>query len=460
MTESWYVMVEETISAVYLEELLRPADDTGRGHLMYSARELGWTVDQMRAWIRASDEYALVHAPPPLHPNPLVGGLRYGDRCYADANGPVNPVSLHLGDLIGQGLAFGVQHILPALDLAQQAGFHIVRSWFQNHQEPGMKSYDLFWGSKPTPTWDPRTNVSRFSEILQAGADRGLTWHLAGGGLERVSNTDENALFDCLGDAIGAVGPQYFSLIEALNECRDTGDGDDRTPEELERLVQRVRSRFPQLLYSLSAYTGTEDRAVLAAFTPAWMQHYLYHALRGMTVADYLRHYFSMGYSGESPPVRHRGWSGEPWGVNGPNAPNMVSGMNPPVDGPAMVMGACMAVMARIVPTFMSGPGVIYGCDDLASMPGFFEVPATVRRLPRDLMQFRTLSHSGASKPLRIHAARGNVRADYAIHDDGRYVEVTYGPPNESHELPQVRPTSSVERIYDCQWGHVETGRV
>ena len=388
--------------------------------------------------------------PEPTHPNPLVGGLRYGDRCYADANGPVLPVLCHAGDLIGQGLVFGLHHVTPALDMIAAAGYHGLRSWINVDAEPG----NPFWGNKPAPRWNLLDNPTLFVDIVRAGAERGLVWHLASGGLKGLSNDRENQMFDFLGDAISQVGAEHFALIETCNEVRDTGDSDDIEPSELERLVQRVRAKHPQLLYSLSAYTGTEDREILTRYTPSWAQHYYLHGYRGGHAWDKIRHIFSNGYEGT--PVRRLGWQGEPFGVG-----RLVSAQDNghELDAGAMAMAGAMAAVARQAWTFMSGPGVILYDQPMDQMPGFREVPALVAQLPRDLMQFSTLGHGGESKRgTRIHVAAGDVRADYAIHSDGRYVEIVYGPTDQSHSLQKERETRDVRRLLECQWGRVETG--
>lgn len=406
-------------------------------------------------WASASSAFShdvsdLEPEPQAQHPNPIVGGLRYGVHCFADANGPVLPVMCHAGDLIGQSLVFGIDRVTSVLDAIADAGYHGMRSWINVDAAPDNR----FWGHRPAPRWNLLDNKQRFLETLQAGADRNLVWHLASGGLDGLSNTRENEMFDFLAEAIGQIGPEHFALIEACNEVRDTGDPDDVEPAELERLIQRVRSRHPGLLYSLSSFTGTEDRDILTAFTPSWSKHYYLHGYRGGHVWDKVRHLFSIAYEGEV--VRRLGWQGEPFGVG-----RIVSAQDNghELDGGAMALGGAMSVMARQAWTFMSGPGVILFDEPLEQMPGFRETPALIHQLPRDLMQFSILGHGGETKRgQRIHAALDDVRADYAIHSDGRYVEIVYGPPNQTHALRKERETRDVTRLLDCQWGRVETG--
>jgi hypothetical protein len=372
---------------------------------------------------------------PAGHPDPLVGQLRVERGAYVDDRGPRLPVFLHLGDLIGHGLVRGVDAILPALDFAAAHGYHGIRSWFQ------LKITTGTWLPGPTTHgWDPRDDRGRFLEILRAAAARGLKWHLAGGGIKGLSDRDEDELFDLVGDAVGQVGPDAFALIEACNEVRDTGDGDDRDPRELERLIQRVRGRYPQPLYGLSAFTGHEDRDVLRAWTPEWMPFYLVHGSRDGRIHDKVRHIFSLGYDGEGATVRRLGWQGEPWG---PGRVVSTTSHHHEIDAHAMCLGAAMAAVARQAWCVMSGPGVVYGDEPLEAMPGLAEVPSLIRQLPQDVMRFRTLGHSGPNKRgQRIHAVREDardVREDYAIDDSGRFVAVRCGPPDQRHDLQRER---------------------
>jgi hypothetical protein len=386
------------------------------------------------------------------HPDPIVGQLRYGHKCFADDTGPRNVCGIHLGDLIGQGLKFGLPHVAPALDKAAEAGYHFVRSWFNVPEHH-------WWNNKPAKNWDPRENRQLFREILAYGSKLGLTWHLASGGLSGMGDQDENEIFDEVGNAIGDVGPESIALFEACNEIGGTGDDNDKNPRELARLIQRVKYRYPQMLYSLSAAAGAnEDRPAIEEYTLSWMQHYYYHTLRDGHIWDKLRHIYSMGYWGEHPAVRWLGWSGEPWG-NG----NMVSvtSHKEELNAGAMAMGAAMAAMARQAWAHMGGSSVIL-YDDPIEKEGFWETPEVVRRLPKDLSQFQTLSHSGSSQHFqRVWEARGNVRGDYAIHSDGRMVGVVYGPPNERpNDIRKVRHIHDEQNVLETEFGKVVVGRV
>lgn len=402
---------------------------------------------------------AVAHPPTPgPHPDPLVGQLRVEGRAFRDDTGPRLPVLCHAGDLIGQAMRFGLAHVEPALDAIAAAGYHGLRSWI--NVEP-----HVWWANKPAPSWNLLDDRAAFRDALRAGAARGLRWHLASGGLANLGHARQREMFDGLADVIGEMGPEHVALVETCNEARDTTDDGDETPAHLASLVARVHTRFPSILTALTAYTGTEERDVMQRYTPDAQRFAYVHGYRGGRAHDKLRHIFSFVYevlarqNGDAW-SRELGWQGEPFGPG-----RLVSAMDAHHELDAGVMGlaACMAAMSRQVWTFMSGPGVILHDEPLEQMPGFALTPALVRQLPQDLMTWPILGHAGDSKRgLRIHAARGDVRADYAIARDGKFVEVTYGPPEQIDDGPltQERATRDVQRIHSCAWGHVDVGHL
>lgn len=392
---------------------------------------------------------------PGTHPDPLVGQLRWEANAFCDDTGPRNLCGKHMGDLIGQGLKFGVRHIEPALDLLASKGMHFLRSWFLLPTEPGG-----WWDQWPAARWNPLDNPILFREILAAGSKRGLKWVLSAGGVKGMSNAEENAAFEALRDAIGDVGPEHVVMVEACNEIHaGTGDDDDTAPAELERILAPVRAAFPQLLYSLSATGGTEDRSILRQYTPSWMKFYLIHGYRDGRFFDKLRHIFSMNNTGEGAVVRDNAWWNEPYGGG-----RLVSGVGNKheLNDHVMELSACMAALTGGAWTVMSGPGVILNTEPLASMPGL-NSPSVLRKLPQDLGRFQQVGHGGSGHAgRRIYAAKDAWRAEYAIHDDGRHVSLLYGPPEQhsADDLHQERATKDDTVIIDGPEGRVITGRL
>lgn len=419
--------------------------------------------DRPHSWETFAPSTPLDGVVPGEHADPLVGQLRIEHGAYVDDTGPRIPCFLHAGDLIGHGLIYGVDAILPTFDMAARLGYHGLRSWFQ------LKITTGTWLPGPTTHgWDPRDNPGRFVEILAAAAARGLKWNLAAGGIKGLSNSAEGELFDLVGDAIDEIGSVHFARIVGGNEIRDTGDTDDHDPRELERLVQRVRARHPRILYALGVWTGTEDEHDLRRFTASFQREVLIHGYRDGRVHDKIRHYFNNGYEGPGRWDRAPGQVGdytiehdEPLGVG-----RLVSasGNVHELGAAEMQLVAAAAAIGRGAWTYFCGPGIVLGDEPWEAMPGLAETPALLRQLPQDLHRFQIRGHAGRSQPHRIHAVRDdrpNVRADYAIDPhSGRFVEVQYGPPDEPKDLPAVRGTTDEQVLVESPWGRLTSGRL
>lgn len=389
--------------------------------------------------------------------DPIRGQLgTIAEQGYIHGDGAgVIPAFVHAGDLIGQGLTFGLSHIEPFLDLFAKHNYHGLRSWINVDAPPD----DEFWGSKPASCWNILDDPDGTRDIFAAAAARGLRWHVASGGYAGSDKRDEQ-MFDCLRDLVSDIGPEYFGLIEARNEVRDTGG---QSPERLEALINRVRNAYPQILYGLSAYTGTEDREIIGAYTPEWMQLFLIHCYRGGHAWDKIRHRFSDVYDGENgPPVRRLAWRGEPVGVGWPVS---ATEHDEELDGPTMALIGAMGAL-RGAWVFMSGPGVILPASvaDFEAVAGFKETRPLLAALPQDVNQYDILSHAGDNKQgQRIHAVIAespDVRADYVINPDtNAYVEIIYGPPDQDQNLPRERE-ATVTVLGDCPMGRVLTGQL
>jgi hypothetical protein len=395
----------------------------------------------------------------PGHPvvaDPIRGQLQVLGHSYAHGDGqPLVPRFVHAGDLIGRGIVYGLDHVLPFLDLFAAHNYQGLRSWINVDAPPD----DGFWGTKPAKSWNILDHPDEAFKVLEAAAQRGLRWHLASGGYAGTDLRDHE-MFETLASLMHDLGPDHVALVEARNEVRDTGG---QSPAELEDLIYPVRMEHAQVLCSLSAYTGTEDRSIIQAYTPDWMQLFLIHCYRGGHAWDKIRHRFSDVYDGENgPPVRRLAWRGEPVGVGWPVS---ATEHMDELDGDTMALIGAMGAL-RGCWVFMSGPGVILPKTvlEFEQVAGFRETAPLLASLPIDTASFKTLGHSGSSKHgTRIHAVSEDspdVRADYVISEDGRYVEIVYGPDTQSHTLPQERATTDVQRLHQSRFGHVETGRL
>ena len=357
----------------------------------------------------------------------LVGQLRTaGETSYCDDSGPVLPLFLHAGDLLcvdaWGGREADVEH---AFDVTAQAGYHGWRTWAT-----------LNWAARPDSWWAPRyvgpgvtdDYRGRLRRHLDRGFSRGLVAHLSVGDIKYASDQQEDDLYGLLRDVVTEYGVEHFVMPGEVNEARDTGDEDDREPGEIRDLVEIIRGRHPEVLYALSAFTGHEELDLIKAWTPAWMRFAYYHAYRGGNISDKIRHAFSFPYEVLGG-FRRLVWDGE-----GPGFGPWVSAADHKEELDTEGMGALCAMkwIARTAVTLMSSQGVIFD-EPFEVIPGFATIPQLRDRLPRDVMQFETLHHSGQSKVgTRVLVAGGEYdRVDGAIAHDGRFAYVLHGTPGE-----------------------------
>jgi hypothetical protein len=363
------------------------------------------------------------------------GSLRIDGGAFVGGDGqPVLPVLVHAGDLFAQYVRWP-DKVRAAMAGFRRAGYHGLRTWLTLNMsaDPGN-----WWASKPAPFVGPEVTPDYRGQLLAFIRDAqaaGLKLHLAPGGLDDYSNAQEEALFDLVAEVMAEAGPDRIALLEGLNEARDTGDRDDAEPGEIRRLIERVRARHPGTLYALSAYTGHEDRPVLAAWTAPWQGFYLVHGYRDGRMHDKVRHIFSLGYDGEAPPVRRLGWQGEP---TGPGRWVSATAGASELDDEGLALMAAMAFTARQAWNFMCSPCVIFD-QPFEEMPGFFSVPRIAAALPADLMRFPTLIHGGrAGAVVRVPPGDSEARIDQALASDGRFVAIAYGPAG-AYSFPVAR---------------------
>lgn len=343
--------------------------------------------------------------------------LRCDGESFLSGVGAALPVICHAGDLYGQwiGLPGKRDAILRALDRIFLAGYAGIRAWSNVAPHP-------WWRDKPIPTWGlhetPGIDAST-RDFLWELEQRGLKWHIAPGALAEYDGSRRQALYRWISDLVAAQ-PAAFCLVEGCNEAGAVGAGHLRREIEddfIWPLVQRTG-----VLGALSAHSGTEDRAILRAWTPEWMRFFYYHGYRGGALHDKIRHHFSIVREDR---VRRLGWSGEP---TGPGRYVSATANHQELHDPAaMALLHVQTALSRQIPCYMSSAGVIFE-DNFQDMPGFAETPTAVSRLPQDVHRF-ALTHGGAGdRWVRAHGEdRDLVRADHVFNHDGRIALTAYG---------------------------------
>jgi len=445
----------------------------------------------------------------PPHPAPIVGQFRTdGDRCFADDTGCRVVAVYHAGDMFALFAAGQVVEVREDLAAVAAAGYQIVRSWVSLNDGADPRNVwagPRYLGVGPRITPGYQGKLVAFARLLD---EYGLKWHMAAGGIDAMTTAVEEAMFRTWADAMAEAGPEKWALVEACNECRDTSDRNgDNEPAHLERLISIVRARHPQVLYTLTAYTGTEDPRELGPYngyrhlgdrndehrspimeyvpgSPGSSHRFIYyHGYRGQEIDDKIRHRVSMALESG---LGRLYWDGEPggpwsaWGVATDRLTQVSAQDNDhEYDDESVTAMAMGSVIGRGVHAFMSSTGVRRYVSP-TTFPGFATIPRLFQKIPQD-------AHTG----ILVHAGRANSpiepttnseghlgRADSLLLDGGRVVSLLYGerPGVYRFRLRQglkgvlIHPGTAEETPIDLkagetlainmQWARVFVGRV
>jgi hypothetical protein len=396
-------------------------------------RANGLTADL--AWRRVESDILLIWGVDSgFHADPLIGQLTTdGDQCFRDANGPRLVAVYHGGDLFALFCAGLADIVRDVLGEVSAAGYHVVRSWVclnDNLDPTNVWVGPDYSGVGPTHTPDYTGQLVAFATLLDSF---GLKWHMAAGGLDGMTTAQEQDMFRQWADAMDVAGPDKWALVEAVNEARDTTDDEtDSSPEHLEDLINIVRDRHPQVLYTLTAYTGTEDPALLGPYQPNWVRFTYYHGYRGGEIDDKIRHRVSMALESGLGRLFWDGEPGGPWSTRGiPHDPlTAVSAQDNDheYDHESVAAMHLGTVIGHGIPAFMCGTGVRHYLAP-SSFPGFWSTPRILRYLPPDAHTGETVHGGRANSPLEATTNRdGHIgRADSLLLDDGRVVSLLYG---------------------------------
>ena len=454
MTHTDYFVGIQRARDAYMATLGRDVDDSGLAESLRLQLDKGYSYDDLLIWLEQSDEYQSQQPPPPidppLHPAPplppLQGQLGVNGRGFQDDPGYRVPLFCHAGDLIllfVEGRLRGdteIEHRVHAAFADLQAyGYSGLRSWW-SIRWVGQEHH--YWGNRRlNPSDDAHRRL--IHECFRIGSeDYGLKWHTALGSAENVPVSEMDDAWHWMRDVV-AGHPEWFALVEGLNEAYHTGESD---PDEVARWVNKSRTRNPTVLHALSAAAGavgSEELHELEKWTPDWQQFYMVHANRANQWGDQTRHAFSIGY--EHPP-RRLGWSGEPPGIQWDEF-TRVSGMSHPEQWSERpwryALYLAQTAMSRQMPTYMCSHGVCLE-GRFRDAPGFTLAPRLIAALPPDVMAYDEIFHGGDThKHRRVIEAPLHSRADHVKKATGECVITVYP------ERPEVKHT---ELVFDRAW--------
>lgn len=368
-------------------------------------------------------------APPPPHPvsvNATIGRLQVTDG-FVDVTGPVLPLYAHAGNLFSLFIR-DQPRALQQLDVVAAAGYRGVRAW-------STLSGPYWAGDEvgPDRTPDYWTHVEAFAQALSA---RGLRAVWSQGDVGAIR--DRRAFMERLA-AVDAARP-FIDFIDCGNEAWQTGEPD---PNRLAQCVGYYQNAGGLGIRSLTSPPG-ETKDVLDQYSIPPAQVWDVHSWRDGHWYDKRRHMFSISYEGK-PRLRY-GINSEP-----PGAGDLVSASENKheLDDEAVALFAATSAIARQAFVWFSGEGVKIR-KGLETEPGFWSSPKILAVLPKDVMRWPILHHSGTTfAGTRILEAQGEVRIDCAQRPPE--FACTIDGPSGSYDL-------RVARSFTGQLCHPSTG--
>ena len=461
-TSAAYLTAIQQARTAYLSVLERPIDDSGLAESIRLQVDRGFNYEDLVGWLERSDEYQdkVIPPVPPHQPGPLPpleGQLYHDGVAYADATGRRVPLFCHAGDLLClfvegrvQGNQEKERRVHDAFIDLRDHGYSGLRSWWSIRW---IGEEHRYWGNRRlNPSYHEHRRL--IHECFRIGSeDYGLKWHIALGSAENVPVPEMEDAWHWMRDVVSG-HPEWFALVEGLNEAYHTGESN---PAVVESWVNRSRTKNPTVFYALSAAAGaagSEERHELEKWTPEWQQVYMVHANRANQWGDQTRHAFSLGYEH---PIRRCGWSGEPPGMQW-NGFTRVSGMNHPeqwTERPwRYALYLAQTAMARQMPTFMCSHGVCLE-GRFRDAPAFDLAPRLISQLPPDVMAYDEIFHGGDThRHRRIIQAPEQCRADHVKHSNGACVITVY---------PEHPHISDTDIVFERAWKgriHDESGYV
>lgn len=361
-----------------------------------------------------------VTPPSPVTPirnsSPIVGQLRIGENCFVDDTGCVLPLYAHAGDLFSLYTRDPVR-VQNQLNTIAATGYHGIRTWATlGCGKPTTCAASDYWVGRevgPDVTPDYWLQVERFLNELRA-RDLRVVW----------SQGDVGQLKDRQGymgafARLDLAGSPVVDWLDCGNEAWQTGEPD---ASALARCVGYYRAAGGRALLTLTSPPG-ENKEELDAYSIPPADAYDVHSYRGGHSWDKRRHIFSIPYEGK--PEKRFGINSEP---PGGGALVSASENKHELDDEAVALLGVAAAYSRQAWVWFSGQGVKLGTG-LEHDPGFYSTPRLMGYLPRDIMTFSTLHHSGASwSRNRVLEPLGEIRIDGRQSNDGRFVYTIDGP--------------------------------
>lgn len=345
--------------------------------------------------------------------NSTIGRLRVTPQGYADDTGVVLPLYAHAGNLFSL-YTRDASRAREELDSVAAAGYRGVRVWstlggsYWQGDHVGPEVTPDYWGK-----------VRAFAGDLRARGLRAV-WSQGDVGQLRDRRDYMSRLAAVDNDV------PFIDFIDCGNEAWQTGEPD---PNRLAQCVGYYQAAGGKAIRSLTSPPG-ETKDLLDQYSIPPAEIWDVHSERAQHSWDKRRHIFSISYEGK-PRLRY-GINSEPPG-NG--ALVSASDNKAELDDEAVALLGVAAAMSRQAYVWFSGEGVKIR-QGLKVESGFAATPKALNRLPKSLMSWPVLHHSGDRfRGTRILAAVDEVRVDCA-QEGGRQFVCTIDGPAGNYQLP------------------------
>jgi len=360
--------------------------------------------------------------PIPAHPDPIVGRLRLNGTMFVDDSGPINPCFAHAGDLFALFVRDKAR-ALKEMDDMVVVGYYGARVWTCLGGDY-WTSKDRHVGPNLTPNY-----WALWSEFLRELNARLLRLVVSQGDIGQAGATvnQRKAFATRMAHEAKAVDGTGFiyAFFDGGNEAWQTGEPN---PDNLAAFVQAYKDAGGTAILSLTSPPG-EKKEELDRFSISPADIYDVHTYRGDHWYDKRRHIFSIPYEGK--PNKKNGIGSE-----GPGNGDLVSVCDNKHELNHEAMGclAAASFIGRQAYVWFSGEGVMIQAG-LHTQQGFEACALVARLLPRDVMAFAVIHHSGDSwKNERVLIPPSDdVRVDGASHSDGRFAFTLDGPSGTHH---------------------------
>jgi hypothetical protein len=408
------------------------------------AHEEAWNETERQIHLAGIPQVPLPVLTSGTHRNPLIGELRRERDAFLDNTGLVLPTYAHAGDWFALYVRDRMR-VQAEMHDTSSAEFHGVRSWMTlgcgNDQLCPMfddRGRPTFWRGfevGPKLTAGYTRYAENFMADLQSEGLR-LVWSQGDPGQLGATMAQRCDYARWLAQLTIDI-PNVIDFVDAGNEAwqndsyRLYSDGNPEGVANMQRFIQAFKDAGGRGLCSTTS-PPSENGDDLVRYSPKPCDVYDDHSFRGDRWYDKRRHPFATAYEGK-PILWHGGRNGmqsEPPGHG--TSVSAIANIEE-LDNEALGDIAVMSVISRCAFVWFSGAGVKMD-PQLDDERGFWTVAKAINTLPRDIMRFRTLHHSGESwRHNRVFilpdsVVDPSVRCDGAIHDDGRFAYIMDGP--------------------------------